>query len=1657
MASPASGQVLFPRDYGDGETFSFSGGQAGGSYELLVARPDGGGIVDAGEAFLDVTFLSHTQVAVAPRNVTPEVYAGFHNRLTGTGRSELRAGVYDTATDTVVHGPFEIVAVYDPSAQFQNATFVDNQQWTGTGGQAVENARTTFSFPWTAVYAGTKTWGVGNSSGSIVCQIGTTDVATLANLATHDSSLATVVAGETDTTGTSGNVSIEFAAPSYDVDGSNVYTVRIHNYQDPYNIGGEGGSTGCSGSALDVQFTVRRNSAPVFDNEMVAYSMAENTGADRDVGAALTASDADSDTLTYSLEGADAASFAIDSDSGQIKTKSGVSYNYEAKNSYSVTVKADDGFGGTDTIAVTINVTDVNEQPGTPAKPTVMAKAGTTDSLDMRWVRPGLNGGPEITGYDVQYRQGVGGSWTAWSHGGPGVTTTITGLTADTEHQVQVRAKNGELDSEWSDPSDPVRTNAETPMTRPTLSVGNGSGAESDGVTFPVTLSAAATAEVTATWTASIQSGNTAVAADLGSPTTGTVRIPAGQTDAEITVATVDDTTHEEDERFTVTLSNPSSNAEILDATAKGTITDDDAPAGARIRSVTVVNGPGSDGVWRAGERVELEVRYSLPVAVERPGCWDNGDGECRTPGPFVVVVFRADARPGYGEVLSVALVPYAGGSGTDRLRFSYRVGAAEDGARGVVVADGRLFLRGATIRTLEGGDGKPEFTRTRVLQIDVPAPASGAGVWTAGDTVRVKVAFTGPAAAATSNPPNWDKVDVDETGGTPSIGLRLGDALNRPLARTASYEGGSGTNTLRFEYEVRAGDGRVSAVEVVADSLALNGATLRNQRGYDAELHHRGTVPYASLALRVRDAAAAREGGTLRFTMELARASQAPVTVDYETLDGTATAGEDYTAKRGTVTFAPGHTRKTVEVRVLRDEEAEDAETVVLRLSNALSAGSEAPVEVTVAEAGGTIEDVAPEAPSGGLTARFARAPAEHDGKTAFTLRIAFSEAIRMSGRRLRDDVVAVAGGRATKAGRVNQRKDLWELTVKPDSLADVTVTLAGGAACDTPGAVCTADGQALSNTISTVVSGPVAVSVADARVREAPGATLDFAVTLSGPASGPVTVAYRTADGSARAGSDYTARQGKLTFAPGETEQTVRVAVLDDAHDEGEEKMRLVLYRSSGATRADYLGVGTIENADPLPAAWLARFGRTAAGQVMAAVGERLRDGGQTQATVAGQRLDAAAVAEAQAAYERAWAQRLQEGRLQARPRTLAVRDLVAGSSFSVTAAADAGAAQAAAEPGGRWTVWGRGGWSHFAGRADGGDLTLDGDVIAAAAGADYEQGVVLAGLALAYSTGSGSYDHDSDRSGTVKSTLLSVHPYARLALHERLAVWGLFGYGLVGHVTLDDAVAGTMEAGSGMLMGAFGVDGLLLAAAQSGGLELAARADALLLRMSSEAAAGLAASEADLSRWRLLLEASYAGVPLFGGELRPALAVGGRYDAGAAETGAGLVLSGRVSYALPAWGLTLSAGGEGLLVHEDDGFREWGAGGSLHFDPGAPGRGLALSVAPSWGAAASGAGRLWGLPDAASLAPAAAQPSPGARLAAELGYGLDAPGGSGALTPYAGLGLTEAGDRTWRAGARWSLAPTLAMSLDATRLERAGGNAPDHGLAFRATFRW
>ena len=153
-----------------------------------------------------------------------------------------------------------------------------------------------------------------------------------------------------------------------------------------------------------------------------------------------------------------------------------------------------------------------------------------------------------------------------------------------------------------------------------------------------------------------------------------------------------------------------------------------------------------------------------------------------------------------------------------------------------------------------------------------------------------------------------------------------------------------------------------------------------------------------------------------------------------------------------------------------------------------------------------------------------------------------------------------------------------------------------------------------------------PGALSVADASVDEGPGATLDFVVTLSGPSGEAVTVDYATSDGTATAGSDYTATSGTLTFASGETGKTVSVSVLDDAHDDGGETMTFTLSNPSGATIDDGEATGTIDNTDAMPRAWLARFGRTVASQVLDAVESRLEASRQpgVEASIAGQRLD-------------------------------------------------------------------------------------------------------------------------------------------------------------------------------------------------------------------------------------------------------------------------------------------------------------------------------------------------------------------------------------------------------------------------------------------------
>ena len=157
----------------------------------------------------------------------------------------------------------------------------------------------------------------------------------------------------------------------------------IRAYTDPQGAGKN--AQGVSGNT--VMAATPANNAPEFASDTDSSSIAENSAAGTSVGLAVTATDADSgDTLTYSLSGADVASFAIGASTGQITVGTGTILDYETKASYTVTVTATDTSNATDTITVTINVTNEEEAGAvalSPAQPVVgMALTATLTDPD---------------------------------------------------------------------------------------------------------------------------------------------------------------------------------------------------------------------------------------------------------------------------------------------------------------------------------------------------------------------------------------------------------------------------------------------------------------------------------------------------------------------------------------------------------------------------------------------------------------------------------------------------------------------------------------------------------------------------------------------------------------------------------------------------------------------------------------------------------------------------------------------------------------------------------------------------------------------------------------------------------------------------------------------------------------------------------------------------------------------------------------------------------------------------------------------------------------------------------------------------------------------------------------------------------------------------
>ncbi len=594
-------------------------------------------------------------------------------------------------------------------------------------------------------------------------------------------------------------------------------------------------------------------------------------------------------------------------------------------------------------------------------------------------------------------------------------------------------------------------------------------------------------------------------------------------------------------------------------------------------------------------------------------------------------------------------------------------------------------------------------------------------------------------------------------------------------------------------------------------------------------------------------------------------------------------------------------------------------------------------------------------------------------------------------------------------------------------------------------------------------------AVSVADARTEEARGASLEFAVTLSRALSETVTVRYATSDGTASAGSDYRATSGTLTFRPGQTEKTISVPVLDDELDEGPETMKLKVSVTSGwplTLATNTTATGTIVNTDRMPTAWIARFGRTVADQVLDALDARMRarPAPGAEARLAGQRIglgplfgagtggDAAsgAVRTPEPEVARPWGEGGPALRnVGARPgpsgsrQADAGRALLSGSSFSMAAETDGP---------GLVSVWGRGAVTRFSGRD--GALRLDGEVATGLLGADWTRGRWTTGLLVTHSLGDGGYRRA--RAGAVTSTLTGVWPWVRLAPGERLSVWGVAGLG-EGTLTLetrdaDGARTGAIRTGLDLSMAAAGLRGIAVDGGRDG-LTLAVKAEAAVVRTASDAVSGaggtMAGAEAGTTWLRLGLEGSRPFRLGDGSVLTPGMEIALRRDGGDAERGFGAGIGAGLAWSDPRRGLGAELSGRGLLTHQAKGFRRHGVGGAVSWDPVTGGRGPRLSLTRTL------------------ARPAANQPGIGygePRIEARFAYGLPAFGGRFTSTPEIGVGISDAGRDyilAWRL-VRGGDAPdgsALEIAVEARRRESASGRGdpPGHAVGVRMTSRF
>ncbi len=436
----------------------------------------------------------------------------------------------------------------------------------------------------------------------------------------------------------------------------------------------------------------------------------------------------------------------------------------------------------------------------------------------------------------------------------------------------------------------------------------------------------------------------------------------------------------------------------------------------------------------------------------------------------------------------------------------------------------------------------------------------NGAFTQLAGGTTEIEVAKLGPSAVAGTD---FDRLVV--TGAIALDGHLLGKAV------------GGLTPTTGQSVDVITHGTRTGTFAAVDSSPSPLPGNLYFDARYDPSAVKLFAVPGVSA-----DTSSFPEGdsGSVNrtVTVSLSAPSTEATSVAYQTSDGTATAGSDYTGTSGTLSFAPGETSKTVQVPILGDTLDEPDETFNVNLSSPVNVKNLTPQATQT-----ILDDDNPPSVSIGNVSH-----AEgNSGATPFTFTVSLSapsgKAITVDATTADGTATAASGDYASKTQTLTfapgETQKTFTVDVNGDTTNEANETFLVNLSNPTNVTIGTGQG-----TGTIVDDDTLTWSIGNQSISEGDSGTknMTFTVNLNRASGTSQTIHYATSDGTASAGPDYTATSGTLTIPAGQTSGTINVPIVGDTVDETDETFTVTLSSQSEGNIATATATGTILDDD-------------------------------------------------------------------------------------------------------------------------------------------------------------------------------------------------------------------------------------------------------------------------------------------------------------------------------------------------------------------------------------------------------------------------------------------------------------------------------------------